>query len=256
MRSLIVCSFVCLFPVACGDGGAPATDAAPLSSDAATHDASGVICNARTAGGTHKLFLQFEGQTVTRGENDATQNTARWVAQGRPTATIPAWRPMAADRAAHIETVTCRVREALYPFDVDVVTTRPSSGDYEMVVIGGSSADLGHAQGISGFSGVDCENSNVRDIAWVADRIESGALEPALVANNIGGVVGVGNGLDASSDPANCMCFARSATDCDAAAACGFAVDATRRAGDQICGDPDATEDQLAKLVARYGLRP
>ena len=222
-------------------------------------------CAALPAGGTHKVFLQFEGATLTRAASDATLNQFTIIEGSHATATVPRWKAAAVDRAAQIQSVVCAMRESLLPFDVEVVTTRPAAGDFEMVVIGGSYADLGYTFGsntfIFSFASPDCANANTRDVSWVAERTQPAAataLTAAETANNATAGIGIGDGLGASKAPLNCMCSvtAGEIVTCGTEVPCTFSTSATFQLGGDVCSAGGAAEDQVAKLLARYGARP
>lgn len=255
---------------ACGDDGGSATIDAPSGidapSDVATDAPPAFDCNTPSTG-THTIFLSFEGVTLTRATSDAMLNNFAAVDASRTTATIPAWKAAALSRDMMIRTVTCTVREVLLPFDVKIVTTRPASGNYEMVVIGGGPADLGYNIGTSSaisLIGVpDCAHSNLRDVGWVAEFPAGGgsmsiSLSPLETANSALAIVGIENGLAGVKQGRNCMCRVSSnePVQCDDTQACQLTSTAPLAAGGSQCNVTGPTENQVAKLTARYGARP
>ena len=252
MRMLI--GFLLL--ASCGNHGASTSDATQGVDDVMldvieTSDAS--VCEESMASGTHKLFLAFEGLTLTPGRADATLNRAEFL---EAPATIPAMYAGDQDRIAKLRAIACGIGAWLYPFDIEVVTSRPASGDYEMIVFGGDAGQLGLQDGIRAAAGTDCTSSNHRDVGWVAENA-SGALAPPEVAVNLAAsVFGVGNGLDPSGDATNCMCYMGTAQGCDFAAQCSFSASSGIRTDYRICSTTQTVEDQVARLIARYGARP
>src|SRR5512142_1063573 len=115
----------------CSSSHHAAPDAAP--------DADLLHCPAPvdpTAPGTHTVFVNFDGVTLTKGNcNDATTNCTSLVVQDQTV--VPPWLDGNADRANDIAAIMTVARTAVAPYSIDLVTTRPASGDYKMIVVGG-----------------------------------------------------------------------------------------------------------------------
>ncbi len=179
-------------------------DAGPLDSDASTvlPDAApadtGVACLPSQA---RSVYLNFDGQALTRNAaaSDATQNQASWMNKANGTA--PAYRAGSGTRAADIQQITDGIKAALAGLNVNVVTTRPATGPYMMIVFGGTAANVG-----SNFGGavqkLDCGNTVVSDVAWVADAVTPNQR----VINFALGAIGFGVGLVATNNSNDCMC--------------------------------------------------
>ena len=177
-----------------GSGSSTGEDAGLVQSDAATADAAVVCTQARS------VYLNFEGQTLTKATaSDATTNKAAWL--NKATGTAPAFRANSGNRAADITQITNGITAALAAIPVDVVTTRPTTGAYMMVVFGGTAAQIG-----SDFGGavqkLDCGNLVTSDVAWVAD----GVTPNQRVINFALGAIGFGVGLTATTETGDCMC--------------------------------------------------
>jgi len=255
----------CALLAACGDSGTTVDaqtyfDARP---DVAIDAPFTFNCATAPTAGTHKLFLQFEGATLTRGASDAVMNRFSGVAGSVSSATVPAWRATAPDRAAQIHDVVCDIRESMYPFDVEVVTTRPTFGDFDMIVFGGSFPDLGYAPSpgtfIFSLTTQDCNNANQRDVAWVTEH-PSGAdmLTTIETANYAVAALGQDNGLGASKSATNCMCnlFAGDFGSCNNTEVCKFSMTSEFKAnGGNVCSRPGAIENQVVRLYSLYGAR-
>lgn len=170
------------------------TDSA-LPDDAAVIDPdTAPVCEKR------QLFLSFEGETLTDGAtSDAKANVASWMTNGVTTATIPRYRTNAANRATQIQTIVDAATTRLAPFGITVVTTRPVTGDYMMIVFGGTAANAGSRFGF--VQELDCGDLVRNDVAWVDDN-----FPPASIPNSIVGSIGFAIGLTATLDPAGCMC--------------------------------------------------
>ena len=146
------------------------------------------------------VYLNFDGQALARATtSDATQNQAAWM--NKATGTAPAYRAGSGTRAADIQTITDGIKAALVGLDVTVVTTRPATGPYMMIVFGGTAANVG-----SNFGGavqkLDCGNQVASDVAWVAD----GVTPNQRVINFALGAIGFGVGLTATTNTNDCMC--------------------------------------------------
>jgi hypothetical protein len=69
-------------------------------------------------------------------------------------------------------------------------------------------------------------------------------------------MLGIGNALAASKGPTNCMCNVSSSETiaCDNTMVCDFTSSSMIPMGGDPCGTA-TMEDQISKLVARYGAR-
>ena len=170
------------------------TDAA-VGDDATLPDAPASCLLARS------VYLNFTGvTTLTQGlSSDATHDVAGWMQQA--TGTAPIFRAGSGTRNADIAAITAGITNALAPFHVQVVTTRPAAGPYQMIVFGGTPAQVGSA-----FSGavqkLDCGNQVLNDVAWIGDNITPNQA----VINFALGAVGFGVGLTATTTTTDCMC--------------------------------------------------
>lgn len=95
------------------------------------------------------LYLDFHGARLTRpssGSSDARANT--FTGGGGTIAGYTGQHQLVVDYVEH----------ALARYDIRVVTQRPAFGDYEMLVVGGRSADIGKTKKLFGLAGLDCTN--------------------------------------------------------------------------------------------------
>jgi len=249
------------FVAACGGsgGGTPdathGPDAAHAPDAAGTPDAIGFVdsmappaCNALAPGGTHVWFLDFAGDTLAQGANDdASMDVAAFI--GVATATIPAWH----GNTTSIDAIACQVRQALDAFDIDVVTTRPATGAYETIVIGGTAADVGYPDGLAGGATGDCGDTNHANVGWVADSASGVTTPDTQIANYALGAIGVDIGLDGVGTTGDCMCgwgdpngCAQSTTDL-----CVFHDGMT----DTALSCSTGQENERVALTAAYGTR-
>ena len=117
----------------------------------------------------HTLWLALDGEAVQAGIAD--DATALVSAVGK--AQIPAFDPTVvapdAPATAVLQAVLVdRVRGYFLAYDLDVTATRPASGDYAAVLVGGTSGLLVPSQpaGIAGVGAVDCADTNARSLGY------------------------------------------------------------------------------------------
>ena len=185
------------------------------------------------------VFLQFEGQALTdAATSNAKQNQASWMTIANGTA--PPYHQGSGTRAADIQAIVDGITQQLSSFPITVVTTRPTTGDYVMIVYGGQASNVG-----SRFSGavqeLDCGDANRNDVAWVSD----GVSPTQRIVNFSVGAIGFGLGLTATSDPNDCMCGWDNACQSDNSAACNLTENITRDPNaNQLCAGAGATQSE------------
>ncbi len=114
------------------------------------------------------------------------------------TATSPPYHAGQAARLTEIQNIVDAVTARVSPFTM-VTTTRPTSGDFMMVVFGGAPAAMGSSFGF--VQELDCGDQVRNDVAWVSDTFPAGRI-----VNSVVGSIGFGIGLTATTDPTDCMC--------------------------------------------------
>ncbi len=193
------------------------------------------------------VFLSFEGESLTRAAvSSAKTNSASWmqIAVG----SAPAYRAGIADRAAEIQAITDGVRAQLSSFPITVVTTRPVTGDYVMVVFGGESGDVGSRFG-GAVQTLDCGDATRDDVAWIANSV----APRQRVVNFAVGAIGFGLGLTATTVATDCMCGWDNDCASDNSAPCtltpGIARDPLAR---QSCPGAPAVQDEVATFAAAF----
>jgi len=202
MRSLLISSW--LLAAACGaqlgDTGQSAPDASGGGGDSGGGGADAAIDAPPVAACADRVvYLNFDGVTLTQGVSDATQNRASWLQAASSTA--PPYRSGQANRAADIMTITTGVRAQLAGIGVMVVTARPTTGQYVMIVFGGSTAQVASRFG-GAVNQLDCGDVQKNDVAWISD----GVTPTQRVVNFAVGAIGFGLGLTATTVPTDCMC--------------------------------------------------
>ena len=155
-------------------------------------DAGPTACSRRT------VYLNFDGQALIRGPSDATLDQAQWM--NMPTGLAPPFRLDDTGRDVAIQTIVDGVTRQLARFPITVTRTRPSTGDYVMIVYGGTAGMVGSNFGAA-VNQLDCGDTRPNDVAWIADNVTG-----QRAINTTIGAIGFGLGLTATIDPADCMC--------------------------------------------------
>jgi hypothetical protein len=160
----------CLGLLACGgevpdDASEPELLTELVDVPAAVLEASGGGERATFASGKPTvLFLNYGGVVITKGPgSDATKNLS-FIGGGK----VPPFSGGSATRDA----ATTLIKQLYKRYNIQVVTKRPASGDYDMVVIGGSPADLGLAypSKVAGVAPMDCGDKMPRDIGFIFSK--------------------------------------------------------------------------------------
>jgi hypothetical protein len=188
------------------------------------------------------VYLHFEGQALTKAaSSDATQNYASWM--DGDSGTAPRYRDNAMKRDEEIAAIVAGVRAQFATFPIAVVTERPASAPYVMVVFGGDAEDVQSAYNTA-TNTLDCGDVNKNDVAWIADR---GAATQRVVNLTIG-AIGYGLGLTGTTDPKDCMCGWDSACDADNTTACTLSAQIER---DPKC-DGVTTQNEVAAFKEQF----
>ena len=218
MRSVRIALAVALCS-GCGaqisDGGEPSVGGA-LAPDGG----SGPACTRRT------VYLNFDGQALIQGPSDARLNQASWM-------TLPAgvalpYRLGTTDRDHGIQTIVDGVTAELARFPITVTRTRPSTGDYVMIVYGGTADTVGSNFGAA-VNQLDCGDARPDDVAWLSDSVTG-----TRAINDTIGAIGFGLGLTATTDAHDCMCSWANGCRIDNSTPCTL--------GSPIARDPDASQ--------------
>lgn len=117
---------------ACGDDGtALVPDAAPPAPDAPVASAHCPDPPANpTAPGRHIVYVNMDGVTLTKtaGCSDSKTNCTNLIVDD--TATVPQFLPNTLGREDFIAEMLRLTRARLAPYSIELVTERPTSGDY------------------------------------------------------------------------------------------------------------------------------
>jgi hypothetical protein len=213
------------------------TDGGPNPGPIPSSDAGVMACTRRA------LYLNFDGQTLTQGASDATLNTARWM--NKMTGTAPPYRLNDTNRDVVIQTIVDGVTRQLARFPITVTRTRPSAGNYVMIVYGGNANAVGSDFGAA-VNQLDCGDARPNDVAWIADNVTG-----QRAINTTIGAIGFGLGLTATIDPADCMCSWANGCSPDNTAPCtlGSPIARDPRAN-QLCANTTSQDEVAAFRTA------
>jgi hypothetical protein len=149
--------------------------------------------------GANVYYLNFEGQSLTAGPDDPALNRSQLLSGS---VTLPAYLAGDAQRGTKIQSLVTEVQSILAPYDIAVVTSRPASGSYDMLVAGGSSQQAGLGAGLAAVAVIDCAGTLPRHISLVFD-LSTGHD----AARQVVGSLGISHGVSASTSSTDCMCI-------------------------------------------------
>jgi hypothetical protein len=152
--------------------------------------------------GHFKLYVNTEGVDITKCSADDARTNCSTIPPAN--ATIPAFLPGDPNRQQLIDAIVVRVQEKLAPYSIDVVTTRPTSGDYTMAVLGGDVSLVGGLAGSLSIAPGVCDFANHDRVAFEFDRGATvGYNDYALsILSDFGAMVG----LAGTTTPGDCLC--------------------------------------------------
>jgi hypothetical protein len=195
--------------------------------------------------GAHVYFLQFEGQALTPGADNPTANVSQLVSQS---VTIPPYLSGDAQRASKVQGIVAEVSTLLAPFDIAIVTSRPSTGAYDMLVAGGQSQAAGFPAGLFGVAPTDCVTTG---------HHVSLLFDPAVghdAARQIVSALGETHAVPSSTAANDCMC---DGTGCASGltASCSIGGPGTPVSGNASCA-AGSTMDERQLFTAAFGPHP
>lgn len=240
----VVCLLLCAACEASIEGGRSGeltTDASTSSNDDAsnpppTDGPASAQCTSRV------VYLNFDGVTLTdAGASDATQNRVSWM-MGRASGTVTPFQQGNANRAQIITDITTGVRTGLSQFPVTVVTQRPATGPYVMIVYGGDAQSIGSNFGFA-VNELDCDESEKSDVAWISNNYTTTLRH----VNTTLGAIGFGLGLTGTSNVNDCMCGWANNCNKDHSQLCTLSANITRDPNaSQLCNGAGATQNEVA----------
>lgn len=217
----------------------------------ATPDADTSHCAAPAdpaAPGTHVVYLSFEGVTLTKGQcSDAPTNCTDLVAQDQTV--VPPFLDGNPDRVDDIAAIVAKVKQGVAPYSIDIVTTRPASGPYAMVVIGGDPSLVGGPTGLLGLAPANCSPS----FSTLSLDFDHGYRTPYVYANLILSDIGVFSGLSIVTDAGDCMCRTASTCSLSNTQICTF--DLMANLDPQMTCSRSGPQDEQAALDVVWGCR-
>ncbi len=162
----------------------------------------------RASGSPTVLFVNFDGGAIAKVANksDALANES-FIGGG----TIPPFKGDAAARAA----VIAHLKTLFAAYNLTIVTTRPTSGEYDMAMVGGWPSTIGRPSGPSGVAPLDCGQKIPRDISFTFSEViqsslacsTSSPLYHRYVAETIAHESGHSYGLPHSGDGCDLMSY-------------------------------------------------
>ncbi len=227
------------------DGGRKNSDVTDASSSG--DDGSTTQIDAAPTCSSRVVYLNFEGQTLMDAvASDATLNRASWLNKASGTATP--FQQGVGNRAQIIADITTGVRGALSQFPITVVTTRPATGPYVMIVYGGNATDVGSNYGFA-VNELDCNESEKSDVAWISNNYTTTLRH----VNTTLGAIGFGLGLTATNDVNDCMCGWANGCVKDHSQLCTLNTNIARDPGaQQTCQGVGATQNEVAAFTAAF----
>lgn len=181
--------------------------------DAATDapaDALGVGCPVPVnpqAPAAYKLYLATEGVTLTAGTpSDARLDVSDQVSDG--THVVPPLFDGMVGRMDLIDQIVTDVQSRLTQYSIDVVTTRPSSGDYYLFVLGGDPMTvLGRpCDNCTAVTDITCAVQSRDSVDLIFDNGATEAFTPAIYATLVLDDLGLLNGLPVTTAAGDCQC--------------------------------------------------
>lgn len=198
------------------------------------------------ASGANVYYLNFDGAGLTPGADDPSANQSQLVSNS---VTIPAYLAGDAQRTSKIQTLIDEVEAILAPYDVAVVTTRPSSGEYDMLIAGGTSQMVGLPAGQPAVAVVDCTATPPPHISLLFD-LSTGHD----AARQIVGALGVSHGISATTKSSDCMCIADGSCT-TLASVCTVSTTNTDVSSNVFCGTADSINVHQ-QFLAKFGDHP
>jgi hypothetical protein len=161
---------------------------------------------------THVLFVDLDGAAFQGGSDDATTDhsslalmapsSVAYVPPFDPTVVAPG---LPASDVADV--LIDRIRTLFAPWNVQVVRTRPSSGAYTLVAVGGDTSVIGTNDGIAGLApAVDCTDAIPSNVVYdFSDEQSPGFGGVVSVAATAAHEAGHAFGLEHTTDTKDLM---------------------------------------------------
>jgi hypothetical protein len=117
---------------------------------------------------------------------------------------VPPYHNGSGTRATDIQTIIDGAKSRLAGLPVSIVTQRPASGPYVMIVFGGKNTNNGGTVGTPysyATNEHDCGDTVKNDIGWISDTPTVSYVQDLVI-----GTIGWGLGLNGTTDTKGCMC--------------------------------------------------
>jgi hypothetical protein len=231
---------------ACGGGGGGDDDHDAAAPDARVIDAVPEFDAPdldAAPGVTHTLFVNFAGGTLHPGFDGSANDTSSILST---TSNLSAFSQPGLEAA-----IVADVAAALAPYNIDVVTVRPTAGLYTMVMVGGTGPQVGQPAGTLAVAPATC---TARDnmIAFVFDG-DTNVHDDAWEAIAVFGLV---HAIPISSLAGDCMCFAEAAClNAPLAQTCTIGGADTPMSSQEQC-ETIAPFDEAARFLNAFGAHP
>lgn len=139
------------------------------------------------------VFLNFEGQTLTRGGNDSRKNKTNMIAAQSLDYPAMSWGSIGKEKG--IADTVDELTVLFLKYSIIFVTERPEDGDYTMIVVGGNGDGVPtDSSGTVGIAPLDCDNSYANDLGLVfGNKISSTSPQRLayVIAHELGHTVGL-----------------------------------------------------------------
>ncbi len=114
------------------------------------------------------IYLSFGGETLTANTDDSSLNRSE-ILTSSPTMVPKFNAAICAPKVSEADAITAvfdRVRTYYLPYAVTITKTRPASGNYTMITVGGKNTLLAGHQNAAGVAPLDCGNGNLRNVGF------------------------------------------------------------------------------------------
>jgi hypothetical protein len=221
------------------------TDAMPDAASAACPTPSQPL-----APGNTKVYVVTDGITLakTSGCDDSRTNCTVNVVADQTV--VPPFLPGNPDRDAYIASILTKSQETFAAYSIDFVTTRPATGDYHMIVMGGDPvAVTGTCDTCASLTPADCTANKKDHLDLVFDKGEGGTANPYVytIASDLGAMLGMAG----TTVPGDCECRGNGCS-VPPGTVCTFGVDVPTDPN-YSCGR--TTQDEPAILKDAVGCR-
>lgn len=148
----------------------------------------------------HVVYLVFDGLSLTNGSTD--DPAANVSATLNAPFSAPPFFADLSMRDERLGLIADGARTVLAPYNIEIVTERPSVGDYDMIVFGGDPVDAGFQAGIIGVRPLEC-NEDESNISFI---FENYAPLTKRYASDVVTAVGQLNNIPITNLNGDCMC--------------------------------------------------